>query len=230
MSRDARLERPRGQLLGRSAIMAAMRRVPRERFICPSLEGLAYADYALPIGAEQTISSPETVALLCEALCLRGSERVLEVGTGSGYQAAVLAELGCRVYTVERVPELSRLARRTLDRLGYESVLVRWGDGGEGWAEHAPFDRIVVTAACPEVPSPLLAQLERGGVLVAPIGSGGDQVLVRITKGTTGSLARTTLRACCFVPLRGKWGHATLGGERVHSHPGPVPRRRGGEG
>lgn len=188
------------------AIVAAARRVPRERFVIPALEDLAYAGFPLPIGSEQTISALQTVVATCQALRLGGGERVLEVGTGSGYQAAVLAELGCTVYTVERVAELSRAARRLLDSLGYLHVLVRWGDGGEGWPEYAPYQRIVVTAACPQVPPPLVDQLDVGGVLVAPVGDGRHQELVRVTKGSQGRVSSVSLGECRFVPLLGKWG------------------------
>lgn len=187
-------------------IMAAVGRVPRERFVSPPLEALAYADYPLPIGGEQTISSVETVVQLCEALRLRGHERILEIGTGSGYQAAVMAEMGCTVYTVERVAELSRAARKLLDRLGYLRVLVRLGDGGDGWPAHAPFQRIVVTAACPAIPEPLVEQLATGGILVAPVGRNRDQRLVRITRGISGRLMKSVLGPCNFVPLLGRWG------------------------
>ncbi|MCU0611095.1 MAG: protein-L-isoaspartate(D-aspartate) O-methyltransferase [Candidatus Eisenbacteria bacterium] len=197
---------PRGSVLGRDRILQAMERVPRERFISPSLGPLAYAGYALPIGGEQTISSVETVVLLCEALLLRGGERILEIGTGSGYQAAVMAELGCKVYSVERVAELSRAARKLLDKLGYLQVLVRWGDGGDGWPAHAPYDRIVVTAACPRVPEPLPEQLGRGGVMVVPAGERRNQRLIRITRGISGRLMSTVLEPCNFVPLLGRWG------------------------
>lgn len=196
----------RDRPMGRDSIQRAMSRVPRERFVSPTLGPLAYADFPLPIGGEQTISSCDTVALLCEALLLRGAERVLEVGTGSGYQAAVLAELGCRVYSVERVAELSRAARKLLDNLGYLDVLLRWADGADGWPQHAPFDRIVVTAACPAVPRPLTEQLARGGVMVLPVGERKSQRLVRIARGPRGQLVHSVLEPCNFVPLLGKWG------------------------
>ena len=196
----------RGEAIGREAILRTLSRVPRERFVSPSLGPLAYVDYPLPIGSEQTISSVDTVVLLCEALLLSGRERILEIGTGSGYQAAVMAELGCTVYSVERVAELSRAARKLLDRLGYLRVLVRWGDGGEGWPDYAPFDRIVVTAACPRVPEPLVQQLAKGGVMVVPVGERRDQRLVRITRSSSGRPMKTVLEPCNFVPLLGRWG------------------------
>jgi len=205
----------RGEVLGREMILRAMSRVPRERFVSPSLGPLAYVDYPLPIGKEQTISAVDTVVLLCEALLFRGQERVLEVGTGSGYQAAVMAELGCTVYSVERVAELSRAARKLLDRLGYLRVLVRWGDGGEGWPDYAPFDRIVVTAACPRVPEPLVQQLANGGVMVVPVGERRNQHLVRITRGLTGRSVKTVLKPCNFVPLLGRWGWQEKGSSAV---------------
>jgi len=187
------------------SILEAVARVPRERFVDPSLRNLAYDDYPLPIGNDQTISSVETVIRLCTALDVRGGERVLEIGTGSGYQAAVLTELGCRIYSVERVAELSRTARRLLDRLGYQRVLIRWGDGGEGWEQYAPFDRIVVTAACPSVPSALVEQLNSRGRMVLPLGPPGDQRLVRVAKGPGGPIIGD-IESCNFVPLVGRSG------------------------
>ncbi len=195
-------------VLGESAeasVLEAVSRVPRERFVDPSLKTLAYDDYPLPIGNDQTISSVETVIRLCTALDIHGGERVLEIGTGSGYQAAVLAELGCRVYSVERVAELSRTARRLLDKLGYQRILIRLGDGGEGWEQYAPFDRIVVTAACPSVPSALVEQLNSGGRMVLPLGPPGEQNLVRVAKGPGGAIIRD-IEPCNFVPLVGRSG------------------------
>ncbi len=187
-------------------IIAAVARVPRERFIDPSLRSLAYGDYPLPIGSDQTISSVETVIRLCLALKVQGGERVLEIGTGSGYQAAVLSELGCRVFSIEKVAELSRAARRLLDRLGYQRVLVHWGDGGEGWPKYAPFDRILLTAACPSVPPPLEGQLAEGGLMVFPLGPPKEQRLVRAYKGRHGRLRITEMEQCNFVPMVGRWG------------------------
>jgi protein-L-isoaspartate(D-aspartate) O-methyltransferase len=189
-----------------SRVLEAVGRIDRQQFVDPSLRTLAYEEYPLPIGSDQTISSVETVVLLCSALALEGGERVLEIGTGSGYQAAVLAELGCRVYTVEKIAELSRTARRLLDRLGYQSVLIRWGDGGDGWPQYAPFARVVVTAACPRVPAALLEQLSTDGILVVPVGPPGDQLLLRLRKSKGGRLVTEKLEKCKFVPLVGRSG------------------------
>jgi protein-L-isoaspartate(D-aspartate) O-methyltransferase len=187
-------------------VLKAVSRIDRHQFVDPSLRTLAYEEYPLPIGSDQTISSVETVVRLCTALSLKGGERVLEIGTGSGYQAAVLAELGCRVYTVEKVAELSRTARRLLDRLGYQSVLIRWGDGGDGWPHYAPFTRIVITAACPRVPDALVEQLSADGILVVPLGPPGDQFLVRLRKSRQGKIVTERLERCKFVPLVGRCG------------------------
>ena len=163
-------------------VLAAMWRVPRERMVPERYRDRAYADHPLPIGHGQTISQPYVVAVMTRALRVREGDRVLEVGTGSGYQAAVLAEMGARVYTIEIVPELAERARRTLADLGYaDRVTVRTGDGYAGWPEHAPFDAIIVTAAPDHVPQPLVDQLAPGGRLVIPVGRG-DQELVLIEK------------------------------------------------
>jgi|GEM_PF-984837 len=187
-------------------IRAAVSRVQREFFIDPSLRSLAYADYPLPIGSDQTISSVETVMRLCLALEIKGGERVLEIGTGSGYQAAILTELGCRVFSIEKVAELSRIARKVLDRMGYERVLVQWGDGGNGWSGYAPYDRILLTAACPSVPPPLFEQLDDNGIMIIPLGPPKKQHLVRVSKDYRGSCITEELDSCNFVPLVGKWG------------------------
>lgn len=187
-------------------IQAAVSKVQREFFIDPSLRSLAYADYPLPIGSDQTISSVETVIRLCLSLKIVGGERVLEIGTGSGYQAAILTELGCRVFSIEKVAELSRVARKVLDRLGYERVLVQWGDGGNGWPRYAPYDRILLTAACPAVPPPLFEQLDSKGIMVVPLGPPPNQRLVRVFKDNSGSCITEELESCNFVPLVGKWG------------------------
>jgi protein-L-isoaspartate(D-aspartate) O-methyltransferase len=187
-------------------VLEAVGRIDRQQFVDPSLRTLAYEEYPLPIGSDQTISSVETVIRLCSALSLTGGERVLEIGTGSGYQAAVLAELGCRVYTIEKIAELSRTARRLLDKLGYQSILIRWGDGGDGWPQYAPFTRVVVTAACPCVPSALLEQLSKDGILVVPVGPPGDQFLIRLRKPNGQRLVTERLEKCKFVPLVGRSG------------------------
>ena len=187
-------------------VLEAMRKVPRHLFVADSQRSSAYADHPLPIGEGQTISQPFMVALMTQALRLTGGETVLEIGTGSGYQTAVLAELSGRVYSVERIPSLTGRARKVLDSLGYRNVLVRLSDGTMGWPEHAPYDRILVTAGSPEVPEPLVEQLSVGGVLVVPVGDELGQDLMRITKGDNGSLRRERLERCVFVKLIGKHG------------------------
>lgn len=181
-------------------VLEAMERVPRHRFITGDYQRLAYDDSALPIEADQTISQPYMVAAMTEALEPGPGSQVLEVGTGSGYQTAVLAEIVERVYTIERVEELAERARTILDELGYENVEYRIGDGSQGWPEKAPFDGILVTAAAASVPDPLLRQLANGGRLVIPVGGPPDQDLYQIRREGT-SYERRFLTRCRFVPL-----------------------------
>ena len=185
-------------------VLAALAAVPRELFVPEQFRRNAYADNALPIGSGQTISQPFMIATMLEALRLdRG--RVLEVGTGSGYQAALLAELADEVVTIERVAELAEEARRTLERAGYERVDVRVGDGTLGVPERAPFDGIVVAAAAPAVPEPLYDQLAPGGRLVVPVGTRRDQWLEIVERGPDGPIRVRTV-PCRFVPLLGSAG------------------------
>jgi protein-L-isoaspartate(D-aspartate) O-methyltransferase len=186
-------------------VLAAMAAVPRELFVPESERRHAYADRALPIGHGQTISQPFMVATICALLRLRGDERVLDVGTGSGYQAAVLAELAAEVVTVERVPELAEQARRALAKAGYERVEVRVGDGTLGVPERAPFQGIAVAAAAPAVPQALYDQLDEGGRLVLPVGSRHDQRLQLIVRGPDGPEVAASV-PCRFVPLLGAAG------------------------
>lgn len=183
-------------------VLAAMRQVPRHLFVPEQVRGLAYRDHPLPIGAGQTISQPYIVALMSELLQVRKSDRVLEIGTGSGYQAAVLARLAKHVYSMELVESLAESARKTLIAGGYTNVTVRQGDGYLGWPEEAPFDRIILTAAPPEVPPALIDQLRPGGILVAPVGSGAfGQDLIVIEKAADGKLRRRSVIPVMFVPM-----------------------------
>ena len=189
------------------SVLAAMRSVPRERFLPPDLEEFAYQDAPLPIEQGQTISQPFIVALMTEALALGPEDRVLEIGTGSGYAAAVLARVAREVYTIERHAELADRARTRLAQLGFDNVVVRHGDGTLGWPEHAPYDAIVVAAGGPHVPESLLEQLAPGGRLVIPVGEDrGLQQLVRVTRCADGSLSREELGDVRFVPLIGAHG------------------------
>lgn len=183
-------------------VLAALRAVRRHRFVPESVRAEAYADWPLPIGFGQTISQPYIVAVMSEALCLRGDERVLEIGTGSGYQTAVLSELANSVFTVERVAELQERALRVLHAEGCANVSARVDDGRRGWPEEAPFDAILVTAAPPRVPPELVAQLAPAGRLVIPVGpQGAGQSLEVLRKDAQGELSEETLFRVRFVPL-----------------------------
>jgi protein-L-isoaspartate(D-aspartate) O-methyltransferase len=187
-------------------VLAAMRRVPRHLFVMAALQIQAYDDTPLPIGAEQTISQPYMVALMSELLELKGPERVLEIGTGCGYQAAILAELASEVFSIERVAELWRRARECLDRLGYGArIHLRCAEGSNGWPEAQPFDAIMVTAAVRRIPRPLLEQLRDGGSLVLPLGDADLQGLARIRKQGK-ELDVKYFGECRFVKLIGPYG------------------------
>jgi protein-L-isoaspartate(D-aspartate) O-methyltransferase len=185
-------------------VLAALRRVPRHRFVQEALRDRAYGDHPLPIGEEQTISQPYIVGLMSSLLELTGQEKVLEIGTGSGYQTAVLAELARRVCSIERLPRLAERARATLEGLGYDNVWVRVGNGTLGWPDQAPFDRIIVTAGGPAVPPPLVQQLADGGRMVLPVGSADNQVLT-IVENAGGEIRQRTHGECKFVKLVGKY-------------------------
>lgn len=187
-------------------VLDAMAKVPRHRFVDPALQSRAYGDHALPIGAGQTISQPYMVALMTEALQLSGGEKVLEIGTGSGYQTAVLAEFTPRLFTIERSPELARSAAKKLRELGYGNVIIKTGDGTLGWPEHAPYDRILVTAGAPEIPPTLFSQLAPGGILVIPVGDREVQTLEVMVKKGDGEALSKRLIECAFVPLLGREG------------------------
>jgi protein-L-isoaspartate(D-aspartate) O-methyltransferase len=188
-------------------VLAAMRKVAREAFVPESLREFAYEDTPLPIGSEQTISQPYIVAFMIEALQLAGGERVLEIGTGSGYAAAVLSEIAGEVFTVERLRELADQAKETLARLGYERIHVHHGDGTGGWPEHAPYDAIIVAAGGPQVPEALKQQLTIGGRLLIPIGTDQhNQKLVRVTRRSETAFEAKEIADVRFVPLIGEEG------------------------
>ncbi|MEE2678293.1 MAG: protein-L-isoaspartate(D-aspartate) O-methyltransferase [Myxococcota bacterium] len=189
-------------------VLQAFATVPRHQLIPEALRDRAYADLALPIGAGQTISAPGIVAAMTQALELRGDETVLEVGTGSGYQAAVLSRLAERIVSIERLPRLAADARRALDGLGVSNVVVHLGDGTAGRPSDAPFDAIVVTAGGPDVPQPLLEQLAPAGRLVGPFGTREEQSLVRVRRTTSDGFEREVLGRCRFVDLVGTHGWA----------------------
>jgi protein-L-isoaspartate(D-aspartate) O-methyltransferase len=205
--REAMVRRQlRDRGIGDPGVLAAMARVERHRFVPEDARSAAYDDTPLPIGQGQTISQPLMVALMTQALQCGAGDRVLEIGTGSGYQAAVLAELGCTVFTVERDPMLAREASERLRLLGYERVRVRQGDGTLGWPEEAPFRGILVTAGGPKIPEPLKAQLEpAGGTLVIPVGEAGYQELIRLRRAEE-DFQEENLGGCRFVRLIGEEG------------------------
>ncbi|MEO0102833.1 MAG: protein-L-isoaspartate(D-aspartate) O-methyltransferase [candidate division WOR-3 bacterium] len=185
-------------------VLEAMRKVPRHLFVPEDLRDEAYNDYPLPIGEEQTISQPYIVALMTELLGLKKREKVLEIGTGSGYQAAILAHLCKEVYTIEIIESLARSAQERLKKMGYENIFVRWGDGFEGWPEYAPFDAIIITCAVPEVPPPLLEQLKDGGKICAPYErTPGVQILALFQKKGA-KIDTNYIDYVRFVPMRGK--------------------------
>ena len=186
-------------------VLAAMRKVPRHLFVSEALRDQAYGDFPLPIGEQQTISQPFIVAEMTQALEIGREDRVLEIGTGSGYQAAVLAEIAYRVYSIERIRALFVRTRQLLDKLKYHNIIMRCADGTFGWQDESPFDAIMVTAGTPKVPDSLIAQLAEGGRLVVPVGSRHSQDLIKITKKSDG-IQQTNLGGCRFVKLVGKYG------------------------
>jgi protein-L-isoaspartate(D-aspartate) O-methyltransferase len=186
-------------------VIAAMRKVPRHWFVAEDLRDRAYDDEPLPIGNNQTVSQPYMVALMAEALQLKGDEKVLEIGTGCGYAAAILAELCHKVFSIERIDELAIKARLTLTTLGYQNVSIQVGDGTLGWPEYAPYDAVVISAAAPQIPRPLLEQLKPDGVLLLPMGEEELQTLVSIRKDQRG-IKEEYFGECRFVKLRGAYG------------------------
>jgi protein-L-isoaspartate(D-aspartate) O-methyltransferase len=198
-------EQLRRRGIGDERVLAAMERVPRELFVPEQIRERAYDDAALPIGGDQTISQPYMVARICEVLTVRESDCVLDVGTGSGYQAAVLAELAAEVHTIERLPDLAAHAREALETAGYPDVHVHVGDGSKGLPEHAPFGAIAVAAAAPEVPVSLYEQLEPGGRLAVPVGGRRGQELQLVVRSPEGPAVLRSV-PCRFVPLIGEEG------------------------
>lgn len=187
------------------AVLEAMRKIPRHVFVSEALRDQAYGDFPLPIGEQQTISQPYIVAEMTQALQLTREDRVLEIGTGSGYQAAILGEIAYRVYTIERIRALYLQARRLFDELRLFNVVTRYGDGSKGWEEESPFDAIIVTAGAPRIPAILLNQLAVGGRLVAPVGNQHSQDLIKVVKDKTG-IRQSNLGGCRFVKLVGEQG------------------------
>jgi protein-L-isoaspartate(D-aspartate) O-methyltransferase len=208
----ARLKMVEEQLTSRgikdSRLIEAMKKIPRHLFVEEALQSQAYTDHPLPIGEKQTISQPYMVALMTEALLLTGKERVLEIGTGSGYQTAILAEMSEKVFSIERIRPLAIRARKLLYDLGYFNVEIKIFDGTFGWMEESPFDAILVTAGSPDIPQPLIDQLAPGGRLVIPVGDAFVQELFRVTK-TEEEVKKEDLGGCRFVKLIGKYGWKT---------------------
>ncbi len=206
---DERLNMVDSQLVRRGIkdkrVLDAMSKVPRHLFVPPEVTSVAYTDQPLSIGESQTISQPYMVALMSECLELRGGEKILEMGTGSGYQTAILAELGFSVYTIERIITLSVRAQRTLKHLGYENIKFNVGDGTLGWPENAPYDGIMVTAGAPKISQVLIDQLSEGGRIVLPVGNSFSQELVVVSK-INGKIKTKNICGCMFVPLIGKHG------------------------
>lgn len=194
---------PRG--IQDKCVLKVMRKIPRHLFVAEALQEQSYGDHALPIGERQTISQPYMVALMTEVLALKGHEKVLEIGTGSGYQTAVLAELAKTVYSLERIERLMTQARQCLDGLNYQNITLQLADGSCGWEGEAPFDAILVAAGGPEIPQNLVKQLKIGGRMVIPIGTQTAQTLREIVKGEY-SITETSLTPCLFVPLIGESG------------------------
>jgi len=198
----------RSRGVGDERVLRAMENIPRHLFVDEGLVDQAYSDSPLPIGEKQTISQPYIVAIMTEALELKGSEKVLELGTGSGYQAAILAELADRVFTIERIAPLAQKARKLLESLNYYNVVIRVGDGTYGWREESPFDAILVTAGSPTIPRTLVEQLAIGGRLVIPVGGRYSQSLIKLTRLSENpdDVKKEDLGGCRFVDLIGEYG------------------------
>ncbi|MEK7703256.1 MAG: protein-L-isoaspartate(D-aspartate) O-methyltransferase [Nitrospirota bacterium] len=215
LQKEARYKMVETQVVGRGIsndrVLAAMRKVPRHFFVEEAFRARAYGDHALPIGEGQTISQPYMVALMSESLGLCGTEKVLEIGTGSGYQTAVLAELAGRVLSVERISRLISKARAILDQLEYQNIALRAVDGTYGWKDEAPFDAILVAAGSPQIPVPLIAQLKVGGRMIIPVGEKESQILQKVVKKGEDKMVVTSMVSCLFVPLVGAFGWSPAG-------------------
>jgi len=203
--RNKMVELLRSRGIGDARVLDAMSRVPRHWFVPEALTGKAYGDHALPIGDAQTISQPYMVARMTELLEVTSDSTVLEIGAGSGYQTAILSEVSGRVFAIERITDLARRAQSNIRRLGCYNATVKWFDGTVGWSEHAPYDGILVAAASPDIPEPLVKQLSVGGRLVIPVGDAERQILVRIIKTDSG-IKREEHGLCQFVKLIGRHG------------------------
>lgn len=188
------------------AVLSAMRKVPRHLFVSEALRDQAYGDFPLPIGEQQTISQPFIVAEMTQALALKPEDRVLEIGTGSGYQAAILAEIVYRVHTIERIHALYINARKLFDQLRYHNILTKYSDGTTGWRDESPFDAILVAAGAPAIPQTLVDQLAVGGRLIIPVGDEHSQELIRVIRHADGSVSQQNLGGCRFVKLVGEHG------------------------
>lgn len=195
---------PRG--IKNQKVLEAFYKIERHKFVPEELRNNAYADFPVPIGEGQTISQPYIVALMTQCLELTGEEKVLEIGTGSGYQTALLAELAKEVYSVERFENLAKKAQAIFTELGYANIKIKTGDGSLGWREESPFDRIIITAASPRIPLPLTEQLKENGKLILPLGESFSQVLTLVEK-KQGKIESTPVCGCVFVPLVGKYGY-----------------------
>ena len=187
-------------------VLSALRKVPRHVFVSEALRDQAYGDFPLPIGEQQTISQPYIVAEMTQALEIKADDRVLEIGTGSGYQTAILAEIAYRVYTVERIRTLYFKARKLFDQLHYHNIITKYSDGTMGWSSASPFDAIIVTAGAPDIPDTLVQQLALGGRMVVPVGNQYSQDLIKIFKDESGCIRKMNLGGCRFVKLVGEYG------------------------
>jgi protein-L-isoaspartate(D-aspartate) O-methyltransferase len=195
---------PRG--INNTKVLQVLGNVPRHKFVPEKYSDVAYGDFPLPIGAGQTISQPYMVALMTQCLELLGTETVLEIGTGSGYQTAILAEIVSQVYSVERISSLATVTQARLRDLDYQNIQIKIGDGTLGWPKFAPYDRIIISAAAPVIPKPLIKQLKIGGKLIIPLGRNFNQILTVVNKDRNNKIELHQICGCVFVPLKGQYG------------------------